>query len=620
MPRRRGEGIPTKRGADDLWRAIGEPGPGARVRGYVRYSHEEGRYGLTEEGQKAEMARYAAARGWVLQGWDVEPARSAKYDEIERRPVFAQHLEAAVRGELDVSLCYMNDRWARNVGVAVVSLSRLRRAGIWWATTDDRWNIDRIQEDGFDITWLVDCQVNAGLSRKISRKVRVGKQTRAELGFHNGDVMFGYLRPPDPPRPADAPVIWKPPRQSVIRHPERFQQLVQIGEWASEGKSDAEIASLCNAAGWRTGTTKPKAKKLRFAGVGADGEPIMAHDIVGPRPFSKDAIRVLLINPFPRAFSPTSDRGTIIAPDGKRAEGQHPAAWSWELCQRIDEARAARRGSRGQRRMCRHSHKPARVWVFSGYVVCAHCGHRLRADASPHDENLGYYRDEAGARGFICAARGEGLRGRRGTSAVRADWLERLFVELLQQLRLPQDWRARIAEEASIGEPDVDAEAEAARLDRRREALRAELERLKFQHRHGLVDDTELVRESDRLRAMLAALPDPGARKHLVVAELEAGETLERLAGYWDLATPEERAELVRILLLPEGLVYDLVARRIVGLRPRPAFLPALSMALADEWTVSEEGMLQRSEHERDRKRRGVTADKKAAREARRLG
>src|SRR5262245_29506526 len=137
-------------GSDDLWRKIGEPPAGARYRGYLRFSHEAGHYGLTTQNQREHIHAFAEVRGWICDGWDAEPATTAKHEEIERRPALRRHLEALeqlaeARGPSEpapISLSYMADRWARNKIVAYVSLSRLRRSGVWWATTDGRWTID----------------------------------------------------------------------------------------------------------------------------------------------------------------------------------------------------------------------------------------------------------------------------------------------------------------------------------------------------------------------------------------------------------------------------------------------------------------------------------------------
>jgi hypothetical protein len=57
---------------------------------------------------------------------------------------------------------------------------------------------------------------------------------------------------------------------------------------------------------------------------------------------------------------------------------------------------------------------------------------------------------------------------------------------------------------------------------------------------------------------------------------VEAGEHIPGMAALWDVATPEERREMVILLLEPGGLYYDLEQKIIAALKPRPAFLPIL--------------------------------------------
>ena len=571
MPRRYIEGQARRR-EHDLWRKVGEPGPGAHCRGYVRFSHEAGHFGLTIEGQKEHLRAFAQARQWIIDGFDIEPARSAKYEDIEERPVFAQHLQAAERGEFQVSLCYMNDRWARNKVVAYVSLSRLRRASIWWATSDGKWDIDRIEEDGWDVAYTIDVTLNAAYSRKTSEKTRIGKRTRAALGFHNGDISYGYQPPDYPPKPPHAPSTWKPPRLPAQPHPEHFARLQQIGEWLATGASDAEVAVRCNHLGWRTQTAKAVGPARKRLGMTEDGTPRFVHEHVGPRPFSKDTIRAMRLRWYHREYAPDTGKGTIWTTDGQRLMGQHVAAWNWELWHRIDEATAVRRGSRGQQRGARGTPEE-HVWLFSGMVVCATCGNRLRADGSytRSGKHYGYYRDEASVRGLSCS---DG-----GRLAVREDLLERQFYELLERYRLPQDFRQRIA---AVYVGDAGGGSEKDDAPSRRRALDSELERVKFQHQHGLLGDADLLREVRRIRAAIELLPEAPREQAPLARSVEAAETLEALVGYWREATRQERLEFVRLFVLPEGLFYDLSRQRIVAVQPRPAFLRPLQLALGD--------------------------------------
>ena len=59
---------------------------------------------------------------------------------------------------------------------------------------------------------------------------------------------------------------------------------------------------------------------------------------------------------------------------------------------------------------------------------------------------------------------------------------------------------------------------------------------------------------------------------------IAAGERIPGIAALWNVATPEERREMVMLLLETGGLYYDLEQKTIAAIRPRPAFLPVLRM------------------------------------------
>jgi len=150
---------------------------------------------------------------------------------------------------------------------------------------------------------------------------------------------------------------------------------------------------------------------------------------------------------------------------------------------------------------------------------------------------------------------------------------------LLERYRLPQDFRQRIAAEY-VGDAGGGSEKDDA--PSRRRALDSELERVKFQHQHGLLGDADLLREVRRIRAAIELLPEAPREQAPLARSVEAAETLEALVGYWREATRQERLEFVRLFVLPEGLFYDLSRQRIVAVQPRPAFLRPLQLALGD--------------------------------------
>src|SRR5690242_18581382 len=112
------------------WATIPDPPPGARYRGYLRYSERDLRTAPEDKStfqlQRSEIDAFAKRHGWVCAGWDEEPAISGAAEDIALRPAFSKHLADATAGQFEVSLCFMSDRWARDTAIGLDSLKRLR--------------------------------------------------------------------------------------------------------------------------------------------------------------------------------------------------------------------------------------------------------------------------------------------------------------------------------------------------------------------------------------------------------------------------------------------------------------------------------------------------------------
>src|SRR5712691_4532126 len=263
---------------DRVYQQIGEPGPGAIGVGYLRYSSD-----LQSETsfvtQKRLISELFDEKGWKLGDWYEEPEKSANNyldDLIEERPVFAQLLKDAEAHRFQVVVCAYSNRWARSTEVGYASLTRLRRARVWWCTADGLWDIDKVQQDGFNVAFAVDMSMNEAYVRQLSKRTIAGKEDRAREGYHNGNVSFGYLAPEYPKAPDGAPSTWRPPRM-----PARF----------------------------------------------------------GERLLTKDTIAAIRRNWFPREFEAGCGHGTIETPQGELVEGKHQAAWSFELWNRMNEVK-----------------------------------------------------------------------------------------------------------------------------------------------------------------------------------------------------------------------------------------------------------------------------------------
>ncbi len=538
-----------KKHPNRVYQMIGEPGPGAIAVGYVRYSME-----LQDPAsiatQKRRITEFAEKKGWKLVWWYEEPEQSAKYEEIEERPIFSELLnDAGVR--FQVVLCYMNNRWSRNVPVAYNSLTRLRRLRVWWATSDGLWDIDKVQQDGFDVAFAVDTQMNAAFVRQLSKRTIDGKEDRARDGYHNGWVSFGYLPPEYPKAPDGAPSTWRPPRMPVRPDPVTFLALVRIGELAAEGWADRAIADELE--GYNSVTS-------RF----------------GERALTKDTIAAIRRSWFPREFAPGCGHGTIDTPSGELVEGKHQAAWPYELWQRMIEVKASQ-----YRRPTKEAQK--RPHEFSRIIVCAACRRPLRVTFGSN--GLPHYRDTSLERKLPCST--------TGSLSVRSTLVMQQFGEVLRSVELPTSWREAIAEQCQAAASAEDGDQE--RIRRRRTELAEEQERLIDVYTKGYLSEQALDEKMGRIRSELFALPVPEAKNpgKTTREAISAGETLERMADYWNEAMAEERRDMVWSLLNAGGLVYDLERQVIIGLKPRISVLPVLALGLeaTSMWERREDGL-----------------------------
>lgn len=544
-----------KKHPNRVYQMIGEPGPGAIAVGYVRYSME-----LQDPAsiatQKRRIMEFAEKKEWKIVRWYEEPEQSAKYEEIEQRPIFSQLLnEAGVHYQ--VVLCYMNNRWSRNVPVAYNSLTRLRRLRVWWATSDGLWDIDKVQQDGFDVAFAVDTQMNAAYVRQLSKRTIDGKEDRARDGYHNGWVSFGYLPPEYPKAPDGAPSTWRPPRMPVQPDPVNFPALVRIGELVALGWADAAIADELDDYISRTS---------RF----------------GERPLTKDTIAAIRRSWFPREFAPGCGHGTIDTPSGELVEGRHQAAWPYELWQRMVEVKAAQY-RRPRKEAVRRPHE------FSRIIVCAACRRPLRVTALGND-GVAYYKDTSLVRKLPCSA--------GGSLSVKSSAVLYQFEDLLRSVRLPPSWREAIAERYNS---EAFQEDSVEHIRERRAELEAEQKRLVSAFTKGYIAEDDLDSQMERIRAELFTLPitieqDAG---EVMRARISAGETLEGMADYWAEAIPEERRDMIWSLLVAGGLIYDLECRAIVGLIPRPSVLPVLALGLegSERWEQRGGDLWLREEH-----------------------
>ena len=159
---------------------------------------------------------------------------------------------------------------------------------------------------------------------------------------------------------------------------------------------------------------------------------------------------------------------------------------------------------------------------------------------------------------------------------IRADYARDHFGELLKSLTLPDNWR-EIIRRQMLAEAQKEGQIEES-MERENERLKLKKVRTIKLYKEGYIEDAEFQGEMAAVELAIRKLDIPEVDGVTYDEVIEAGEHIPGMAALWDVATPEERREMVILLLEPGGLYYDMEQKIIAALKPRPAFLPILRM------------------------------------------
>jgi site-specific DNA recombinase len=492
------------------------------VAGYVRRSSEMQKDNYSIDAQKRAIREACKLRGLPEPIFFEDDERSARGEQIAKRPEFKWLLEyiQANPGKVIVFV-HTLDRWSRNVMVTLQSFRILSQTRTAFVSLSE--HIDYSTPEGM-LQLTILAAFAAYFSDMLAKHTSKGKGERAAQGLYNGDIPFGYRSTGQK----------SPPEFD----PDEFPGLRMIGELRMEGRTAEQIADAVNAAGYRTGSK-------RF----------------GARLFTIDTINAITRCEFYAAFEPGDDRGTVMYKD-QRFRGQHPAAFTYEEWQRI------RIGTRLNYKAPQRSEQAHRTYEFAGYIVCVHCGLNLRCRGASANVDYSYYKDMAKARQLPCPA--------GGYLQVRTDLVMVQFGDLLQGLRLPTYWRDMVREKMMEAAKKTGLDPEA--MEREKERLKLKRGRILKQHREGYIDDEEFEGEMAAVELALRGLEVPEIDGVSLEDVIEAGERLPGMAALWHVATVEERREMVMLILEPGGLHYDVEMKEIAAITPRPVFLPVLRL------------------------------------------
>ena len=329
------------------------PSRSLRVGLYIRYSSEEQRERSfseeTQYDQCVQKLRQVHGEGPhsirifkdLAQSGAIGPCDPA-FPGKEHRQGLTQLLEAIGDGEVDVLLCYSQDRLARDEFLwHFMNATIFQRNQVTVLFSRDGHDIST--EEGQMLASMH--AMSAALERrKISRNLKAACQRRAEEGYHHSTAPFGWERDP-----------------TQVPTPRERTRLVRND---AEGAIVVEIKDRF-LAGWPTVAI---ARDLNQRGVPSrSGEPR----------WQTGTVRMTLLSPL---------HAGLVAHRGALHPGEHAALRYWSpeereyLCRRIHEHTHRRRDERN-----------VVNYLLSGLLYCGHCGRRLTGCRSV-DHGTRYYR------------------------------------------------------------------------------------------------------------------------------------------------------------------------------------------------------------------------------------
>jgi len=501
----------------------GKTGNNRRAVGYFRVSSEEQVEGYSIAAQERAYRQFCEAHGYTSVGEYRDEGKSARTDNIKRRPGFAQMLQEAQEGLFDVIIVHKMDRFSRSMRVAVQAFEQLGKCNVGLVSVSEP-NLDYSSPQGklfMHMLWAL----AQFYSDNLAQEVKKGKGERRQQGLYNGFLPFGVTKDKDGLPTPDTHDLGLGNGQS------NYDGLLLLFHMAADGETCKAIAEKLNCLGYRT--------------TGNRGNNL----------FTKDTVTGILRNRFYLGQLPDGEyrdgrsrRGSYT----KGLQGKHQPIIPDELWE------AAQRGIQlNYRRLGRPAiQNKAQVYSLSGVMTCSYCGGKM------HIHTPG--KRGTGKSVVYCYRRGQGIavdcKQRRTELAIYEAQLE----QYLSQVEFPDDYQQLVLEAYKR------EDEEGAGFEARRSALETRIARLKKLFEWGDLGEDDYRARREQLRNELAALPPTTSDRR---------EMLERLASYlhsigtaWKDADQEQRNKLVKTLFdnirVEDGMIR--------GITPTTEFTPLL--------------------------------------------
>ena len=292
---------------------------------YARVSTEEQVQGYSLDAQRRAFRNFCEQKQWDIYYEYVEEGRSARSDDVRKRPIFLDAIKDALDHQYDILVVHKIDRFSRKERVTKEYFEILGHAGVGFVSI--------LEQMDFSTPWgKLALTLMGGLaefySDNLSQETKKGWTERRKQGLYCGPLPFGVEKGED-----GLPV----PKKDTC------PGLQMAFELAAQGKSHREVAMGLNGAGYTT--TKG-------------------------RPFSKDTVDDILQNRFYLGELPVFNGKNTVA---EWVPGKHQPLIASEL---FDAALIAR--ERNRNFTAKTTRTDSRVSSLSGIARCGDCGSTLR--------------------------------------------------------------------------------------------------------------------------------------------------------------------------------------------------------------------------------------------------
>ncbi|MDQ3549856.1 MAG: recombinase family protein, partial [Chloroflexota bacterium] len=288
---------------------------------YFRVSSEEQVEGYSLDAQARAARAWCEAHDWQVAAEYRDEGKSARTEDITKRPAFVQMIDDAESRQFDVIVVHKLDRFARNLRVTLETLDRLSSCDVTFVSISE--NMDFTTPIGRVLLSMLGAFAQY-YSDNLSWETKKGKHERKRQGMYNGHLPFGTMKGDD---------------GIAIADPDTLPGIVLAFDAAAAGRSDRDVAAILNTAGYRTNGNR------------------------GANPFTKDTARRILTNRFYLGELPEGDGGWM--------QGKHEAMIDADL---FDAAQRMRTMNRTNQVSVRTG---ARVHALTSMCVCGGCGSKM---------------------------------------------------------------------------------------------------------------------------------------------------------------------------------------------------------------------------------------------------